>query len=211
MGRLRAGSIRSTARVLTCLDVCEPLGQGLDAQTESRGVPNLLGFVERAARADLEWASMSPRAFGFRSANHPGLKVPAQKKWSTGKPVSLRNLGISPHSMDQSSATQSERQGRRLQTLQLSAPSLLSTKSLYPTDSLPTITTLDASSGRYPTRSSIPSVQKSAPSNEDELHSEPESQQANTRQESGEGGTTSDFVKKLYRFVSGSQPEMSRA
>jgi len=37
----------------------ELLGRGPDVQTESRGALNLLGFVESAARADLEWASMS--------------------------------------------------------------------------------------------------------------------------------------------------------
>jgi hypothetical protein len=113
--------------------------------------------------------------------------------------------------MDQSSMSQSERQGRRLQASQLPAPSLLSANSLYPTQSLPTITTLDASSGHYPTRSSISSAQKSAPSIEDELHSESESQQANdSKQESGEAATTSDFVKKLYRCVFGYRLEASR-
>jgi len=104
---------------------------------------------------------------------------------------------------------QSERH-RRLQTSQLSAPSLLPTKSLYPTDSLPTITTLDSSLSRYPTRSSISSVQDPAPPVEDELQSDSETQQANTKQESGEGGTTSDFVKKLYRCVSKIHPKVSR-
>lgn len=97
--------------------------------------------------------------------------------------------------------SQSERQGQRLRTSQLPALSLLPTKSIYPTESLPTITTLDASSSHYPAKSSISPVQKSAPSIEDELHSEPESQQTGTKQESGEGATTSDFVKKLYRCV----------
>ena len=102
---------------------------------------------------------------------------------------------------------QSERR-RRLQTSQLSPPSLLPTKSLYPTDSLPTITTLDSSLSRY--QSSISSVQDPAPPVEDELQSDPETQQANTKQESGEGGTTSDFVKKLYRYVSRTHPRVSR-
>ncbi|KAF9650576.1 hypothetical protein BDM02DRAFT_3267800 [Thelephora ganbajun] len=101
----------------------------------------------------------------------------------------------------ESSMKQSERQVRRFQTSQLPTTSLLLTKSLYPTESLPIITTLDVSSGHYPTRSSISSVQKSASSIEDELHSESESHQANAKQESGEGGTTSDFVKKLYRML----------
>lgn len=95
---------------------------------------------------------------------------------------------------------QSERQGRRLQTSQ-PPPPLLFTKSLYPTESLPTITTLDPSSSRYPARNLISSVQKSVPSIEDELQSEPETQQTGTKQESGEGGATSDFVKKLYRCI----------
>ena len=100
----------------------------------------------------------------------------------------------------------SGRQSRRLQTSQLPAPSLLLTRSsLYPArtpESLPTITTLNpsSSSARYPTRSS---AQKPASAVEDELHSESDDQQANTKQESGEGGSTSDFVKKLYRWVSG--------
>jgi hypothetical protein len=89
---------------------------------------------------------------------------------------------------------------RRLQTTRLPAPSLLLPKSLYPTESLPTIATLDTSSGRYPTRGSTSSVRNLAPS-EDELHSESEGQHGNTKQESSEGGTTSDFVKKLYRCV----------
>jgi hypothetical protein len=89
-----------------------------------------------------------------------------------------------------------DRKGRRLQTTQLSPP-ILFTNSLYPTESLPTIATLDSSSNRYPTRSSIASTQNSAPSVEDELHSDSEGQQA--KQETCEGGTTSDFVKKLYK------------
>lgn len=88
---------------------------------------------------------------------------------------------------------------QRIQTAQFTAPSLLLPKSLYPTDPLPTITTLDPSSSRYPTRSSISSLHNPTQSAEDELHSEPEGQQGDTKQESGEGGTTSDFVKKLYR------------
>ena len=96
--------------------------------------------------------------------------------------------------------TQPERQRWRLQTSNLSAPSLLA-KSLYPTETLPTITTLDASSNRYSTQNSTSSVQKPVPSLDDELQSEPEMQQANAKQESGEGGTTSDFVKKLYRYL----------
>ena len=99
--------------------------------------------------------------------------------------------------------SQSDRRARRLgQTSQLSAPSLLSAKpSLYPSrtaEPLPTITTLNASTSRYPTRNSISSVQKPVSAIEDELHSESD---ANTKQESGEGGTTSDFVKKLFKCV----------
>lgn len=100
---------------------------------------------------------------------------------------------------------QSDRKGRRSQTTQLSAPLLL-TKSLYSTESLPTIATLDASSSQYPARSSIPSIHIPASFVEDELQSESEGQQ--TKQESCEGGTTSDFVKKLYRWVSVLQPEI---
>jgi osomolarity two-component system response regulator SKN7 len=107
--------------------------------------------------------------------------------------------------MDQASTTQSDRRGRRLHTSQLPAPSLLlADSSLYPTrtaEPLPTITTLNASSGRYPTRSTVSSAQKSLSIIEDELHSESDSQLANTKQESGEGGTTSDFVKKLYKML----------
>jgi len=102
--------------------------------------------------------------------------------------------------------SQSERQGQRLQTSQLLAP-LLPTKSIYPTEPLPTIATLDASSSHYPTQSSNSSAQTSI---EDELHSEPESQQTNSKQESGEGATTSDFVKKLYRWVFEFPPEASK-
>lgn len=101
--------------------------------------------------------------------------------------------------MDQSSTTRPERQGWRPQTSPLSVPLLA--KSLYPTESLPIITTLEASSNRYSTQSSTSSVQKPVPSAEDELQSEPESQPGNAKQESGEGGTTSDFVKKLYRYL----------
>jgi hypothetical protein len=104
--------------------------------------------------------------------------------------------------------SQSDRQSRRLQSSQLQAPSLLANSSLRTAESLPTITTLDASSSRYPTRTS--SVQKPAPPTEDELHSESDSQQPNTKQEPGEGGTTSDFVKKLYKCVYEYQPEASR-
>ena len=103
--------------------------------------------------------------------------------------------------MNQSLMNQSDRQNRRPQITQLPTPSLLLTKSLYPADSLPTIATLDASSSRYPTRTSVSSSQNPVPSLEDELHSESEGQQGNTKQESGEGSTTSDFVKKLYRWV----------
>ena len=111
--------------------------------------------------------------------------------------------------------SQSDRRGRRLgQTSQLPAPSLLSAKpSLYPSrtaEPLPTITTLNASSSRYPTRNSISSAQKPVSAVEDELHSESDSQLANTKQESGEGGTTSDFVKKLYKCVFEFEPEASR-
>lgn len=106
--------------------------------------------------------------------------------------------------------SQSDRQSRRLQSAQLPAPSLLANSSLRIAESLPTITTLDASSSRYPTRTSSSSVQKPAPPTEDELHSESDSQQPNTKQESGEGGTTSDFVKKLYKCVYEYQPEASR-
>lgn len=101
--------------------------------------------------------------------------------------------------MYQSSMSQSNCQSRQTQTTHLLAPSLLLSKSLYPMDPLPTIATLDTSSTRYPTRSAISSAQCSAPSAEDELHSESEGQQGDAKQESGEGGTTSDFVKKLYR------------
>jgi len=99
--------------------------------------------------------------------------------------------------------SQSDRRVRRLgETSQLPAPSLLPAKSsLYPSrtaESLPTIATLNASSSRYPTRNS---VQKPLSAIEDELLSESDSQLANTKQESGEGGTTSDFVKKLYKCV----------
>ena len=94
--------------------------------------------------------------------------------------------------------SQSNRQNRRLQTTHPSAPSLLA-NSLYPADPLPAIATLDASSNCYPSRSAVSSVQNPAPSVEDELHSESEGQQGDAKQESGEGGTTSDFVKKLYR------------
>lgn len=103
--------------------------------------------------------------------------------------------------MDQSSRNQSDRQSRRPQTTQLLAPSLLLAKSLHPTESIPTIATLDPPSTRYHTRSSASSVQNPGLSIEDELHSESESQQDNTKQESGEGSTTSDFVKKLYRML----------
>ena len=102
--------------------------------------------------------------------------------------------------------TQPERHRRHLQT----SPSLLSTKSLYPTESLPTITTLDPSSSHYPAQSSISSVQNPVLPVEDELQSESETQQANTKQESSEGGTTSDFVKKLYRCVSKIHPKVSK-
>lgn len=87
---------------------------------------------------------------------------------------------------------------RRLRTSQSSDSSL---RPIHNAESLPTITTLDTSSTRYSTRSSISSAQKSVSIIEDELQSESDSQLANTRQESGEGGTTSDFVKKLYKCV----------
>ena len=102
--------------------------------------------------------------------------------------------------MDQLSLSQSNRQSRRLQTAQPPVPSLF-TKSLHLTDPLPTIVTLDASSSSYPNQTAISSVHNPAPYVEDELHSESEGQQGSARQESGEGGTTSDFVKKLYRCV----------
>jgi hypothetical protein len=110
--------------------------------------------------------------------------------------------GISPLSMDQSSTSQSNRQSRRPQATKLPAPapSILSTKPLYPTNPLPTIATLDAASSRYPTRSAVPPVQNPVLSVEDELHSESECQQGDAKQETGEGTTTSDFVKKLYRW-----------
>jgi len=113
--------------------------------------------------------------------------------------------------MEQPLTNQSGRQGRRIQTSQ---PLLLTKPSLYPAgtpESLPTITTLDSSSTRNPARTSVFSVQKLASSAEDELHSESEGQQASTKQESGEGGTTSDFVKKLYRCAFKFRPEASRA
>jgi len=107
--------------------------------------------------------------------------------------------------------SQSDRRGRRLG---LQAPSLLSAKpSLYPSrtaEPLPTITTLNASSSRYPTRNSISSAQKPVSVIEDELHSESDSQLANTKQESGEGTTTSDFVKKLFKCVFEFELEPSR-
>ena len=99
-------------------------------------------------------------------------------------------------------------QGRRLRSSQLSNPSLYPARA---TESLPTITTLNASSSSYPTQNTIPSAQRSASVIEDELHSESDSQLANTKQESGEGGTTSDFVKKLYKCVFGSKTETSEA
>ena len=89
---------------------------------------------------------------------------------------------------------QSDRQRRRLHTSQLPAPSLHPTRITGP---LPTITTLNAPSSRYPTRP----VQNPLSAIEDELHSESDTQQASAKQESGEGGTTSDFVKKLFRSV----------
>ena len=117
--------------------------------------------------------------------------------------------------MHHSPITQSDRRGRRLgQTSQLQTPSLLSAKSsLYPSrtaEPLPTITTLNASSSRYPTRNSVSSAQKQVSAIEDELHSESDSQLANTKQESGEGGTTSDFVKKLFKCVIEFELEPSR-
>lgn len=101
--------------------------------------------------------------------------------------------------MDQSSTLNlSDRRNRRSQTTQLPAPLLL-TKSLYPTEPLPTIATLDAPSSQYPNRTPLSSAQNPVPSVEDELQSEPEDQQA--KQDSSEGSTTSDFVKKLYRML----------
>lgn len=195
-----------------------PPPEGSTFQTVSRAVLNLQEFVVREVRTNLEWASMSPRALGLivggggRSTDHQPstarMKIPgprhSKEKWSTVEPTSPRNPAIpSTRSMHNSPMSQSDRRGRRLgQTSQLPTPSLLSAKpSLYPSrtaEPLPTITTLNASPSRYPTRNSISSVQKPVPVIEDELHSESDSQLANTKQESG---TTSDFVKKLFKCV----------
>ena len=94
---------------------------------------------------------------------------------------------------------QSDHQGRRLRVSQPSASSLYPARATEP---LPTITTLNTPSSRYPTRNSISSAQGSASAIEDELHSESDSQLTSTKRESGEGSTTSDFVKKLYKCVS---------